>query len=371
MSKAHTFTLKAVINKQKTRVLFAEIDNSFADVLFSFSTLSPGLIMRALVTHYGDKTPAFGSLNNLYNSFKTFFTTGSQLNLVYRLLEQATVYDFPFSEKYSCSSPELIHYDSSYNESYFRILSIFPLNTSFIICDDLRVVPDGEGSILKTFNSVGVDRVDMDGAETRIVTLGVNEVMDFLVRLLVSHRPLTDFVLGTSLKSGQESSVVQTNFPKIRSEVGEFSGADEVTENKIILKLFLHKSTNKLLFAQADYRFVNYLYSMLRIPLETVDFLLGGNTCLNNICTLNRSLTGFSRKYFDDKDAKPEAFPLKEYFKDESRMFMVTDDLTVTRSSLVSGISIFAELKISIFDVEELDLQIGIEEASSLFYFIF
>lgn len=63
-----TFCLKVVINKQKTKVLFAEIDNDLADVLLSFLTLPLGQIVRLLKKHYGDEAaPAVGSLTTLYN----------------------------------------------------------------------------------------------------------------------------------------------------------------------------------------------------------------------------------------------------------------------------------------------------------------
>ncbi|KAG8368393.1 hypothetical protein BUALT_Bualt15G0040800 [Buddleja alternifolia] len=56
------FTLKVVINK----VLFAEIDSSFADVLLSSLTLPLGTIERLLINHFADEAPTIGSLNTLY-----------------------------------------------------------------------------------------------------------------------------------------------------------------------------------------------------------------------------------------------------------------------------------------------------------------
>ncbi|KAK6134779.1 hypothetical protein DH2020_031449 [Rehmannia glutinosa] len=60
------FTLKVMINKQKSKVLFAEAGSDFVDVLLSFLTLPLGRIVMVLNDHYGDKTPAIGSLTTLY-----------------------------------------------------------------------------------------------------------------------------------------------------------------------------------------------------------------------------------------------------------------------------------------------------------------
>ncbi|CAA0808585.1 Protein of unknown function (DUF674 [Striga hermonthica] len=68
--KDFKFTLKAIINKQKTKVLYVEADSDFADVLLSFLTLPLGTIVRVLNKHYGDEAPVVGSLTTLYNGLR-------------------------------------------------------------------------------------------------------------------------------------------------------------------------------------------------------------------------------------------------------------------------------------------------------------
>ncbi|KAG8368385.1 hypothetical protein BUALT_Bualt15G0040000 [Buddleja alternifolia] len=65
-SKEVKFCLKVVINKEENKVLFAEVDSNFADVLISFMTLPLGTIVRLLAKHFGDEAPTIGSLNTLY-----------------------------------------------------------------------------------------------------------------------------------------------------------------------------------------------------------------------------------------------------------------------------------------------------------------
>ncbi|KAL8474306.1 hypothetical protein ACS0TY_030948 [Phlomoides rotata] len=74
-AEGDALNLKVVINKQKTRVLFAEIDNDFADVLFSFLIVPLGKVMYALEKHYREKTPhVIGSLNSLYHGLANLQT---------------------------------------------------------------------------------------------------------------------------------------------------------------------------------------------------------------------------------------------------------------------------------------------------------
>ena len=60
------FSLKATVNKKKGKVLFAQVDSAFADVLLSFLTLPLGTIVKAL-SKCEDITPQFGSLTSLYS----------------------------------------------------------------------------------------------------------------------------------------------------------------------------------------------------------------------------------------------------------------------------------------------------------------
>lgn len=65
--------LKVVIHKQEERVLYAEANSDFADILFSFLTMPMGTIIRLLSNHSIITQPAvIGSFNN--------FTKASQIS---------------------------------------------------------------------------------------------------------------------------------------------------------------------------------------------------------------------------------------------------------------------------------------------------
>ncbi|KAL6529636.1 hypothetical protein OROGR_015259 [Orobanche gracilis] len=69
------FSLKVIINKQKTKVLFAEADSDFTNVLLSFLTLPLGKIVRLLEQQYKDDAPVIGSLTSLYNGLSNLDST--------------------------------------------------------------------------------------------------------------------------------------------------------------------------------------------------------------------------------------------------------------------------------------------------------
>ncbi|KAL8478852.1 hypothetical protein ACS0TY_030655 [Phlomoides rotata] len=372
------FTLKAVINKHKTRVLFAEVDNDFLNLLFSFLMLPLGIILQVLERHYGDKTPlVIGSLYTLYSGLAKlgschFQSDGHMPWMIFKP-DLIRAYVFPhLNANLSFST-----YSKSYTlgKAYFVVYKVFTKDkASFIICDDLRMVPNVKGSIVRTLNNVGVDMADMDGSEIRNVTFGLNEVMDFLKGLMISRQPLTDSILGTRVKSEVESSY--TGIPPHQIQKEETANSE-----KMILKAMFHASTNKFLFVQAEQDFVSFIFTLLKIHLGIVDLHLGGNTFFKNLGNLYRSIVDLlDHRYLLAGDAKDRLMKPAGTFQsnhisnvvagildtDSSRMYMVTDDLTVTHLLVSSVFSLLNQMKISSSDVEEVELHIGLEEARNI-----
>nr|CAB3488120.1 unnamed protein product [Digitaria exilis] len=58
-----TIDVKLFVDREKKKVLFAESDKEFVDVLFSFLTMPLGTIVRLL-----DKQSQMGCLDELYKS---------------------------------------------------------------------------------------------------------------------------------------------------------------------------------------------------------------------------------------------------------------------------------------------------------------
>ncbi|KAL8474328.1 hypothetical protein ACS0TY_030967 [Phlomoides rotata] len=134
--KDATFTLKAVINKQKNKVLFAEIENDLANVLLGFMTLPLGRIVQLMRNHYGENTHVIGCLNTLYNGVanldSSHFKSKDKKQM---LLDPGSAYSSPFQNmnlSFYCSAPT-----GPLGKS---VTGNFVKNSaSFIVSDDLRM----------------------------------------------------------------------------------------------------------------------------------------------------------------------------------------------------------------------------------------
>ncbi|KAL7108723.1 hypothetical protein ACP275_06G130500 [Erythranthe tilingii] len=450
------FSLKVLINKEKNKVLFAEVDSDFAEVVLSFLTLPLGTIARVLKKHYGDKdarTPVnIGSLTTLYDGLSNL--DGINLRYQFRkamLLNPVSSFEGecrklkldisdPLTVKYfSCPDWNCTHRWSKVamrrdttvtclcgktknkgvclDESETSLHGsggVFTIKTtSFLISDDLRMVPNVAVGFVQTLGNLGI--TDTKGAELRNVTFGFNEVMDLLKGSLKSRTPLTDLILNKTKVYG--------DFARLKYEAGISFQEKEKLEatKKMNLRLVVKKSNNKLLFAQADDDFVDFLFSFLTIPLGGVECLLGSNTCLKSIDNLYKSIADFiDDKYWvspriKNRVMKPNLprgyvsegtiLPLSEqvtlYYhrdmnqkkewlsysigKDNSgwfremvfrrgqenfvkgtKMYMVTDDLTVTPMCMTSTLSILKKMEIPLSDVKEVEVHVGLQEALSI-----
>ncbi|KAF5789096.1 hypothetical protein HanXRQr2_Chr09g0366821 [Helianthus annuus] len=166
----------------------------------------------------------------------------------------------------------------------------------------------------------------------------------------------------------------------------------------MLLKVFLQKSSGKLLFAETKEDFVEFLFGILSIPLGTVvGTLLNGASSISCMDNVFKSISNMSvGRYLMSQDikdmllkphigqpysSKNQVFPLKctptlcEHVKDprpggnflkQSGMFMVTDDLTITPSTSHSTIDVLRKLNVPLDDIERCEVSIGLEECLKL-----
>ncbi|KAL8058493.1 hypothetical protein ABFX02_03G022100 [Erythranthe guttata] len=381
------FSLNVVFNKQKDKVLFAEVDSDFADVLLSFLTLPLGTVVRVMKKHYGEDKETrvnFGSLTNLYNGVANLnsITNCSKEMLLYpkSLFEdECCKLKLNINECFACKkwfcrirgtcicgdSKKMeigaMHFEATANGDggVFTVTN----TESFIITDNLLMFPRTIGFI-QTIKKLRLD--DVDVGETRNVTFGFSQIMDLLKGSLLSSTPLSDVVLKkermiTLPKQNPCSTLNRTlyNFKKLN------------------LTLIVQESTNKLLFAQAGREMVDFLFGLLKITLGDVQFLLGSNSCLKSINNLYESTEDPSlvqaRTRCRIMQPKRYKYVLTssilevqgEYVKGP-KMYNIADDLTVTPFSTASTISILNSLKVPFSDIVELPVEIRLQEALSI-----
>ncbi|KAL7128791.1 hypothetical protein ABFS83_13G018000 [Erythranthe nasuta] len=367
------FSLKVMTNKLRTKVLFAETDSDFVDVLFSFLTLPLGTIVKVLKKHYGDDEETavgIGSLTSLYNGLANLdsvhFSTDGCKEVLLNPRSPSVAPSFNLKIDISKSQPTEHFTCKSLNcgEKVAKAAAadgggVFTVNSdSFIISDDLKIFHTTKG-FFQIFNIIGIN--DADVGDTMIVNFGFDEIMDLLKGSFTSRTPLSDIIFNKRQVDRFEPEILSHEIVKESTS----------SSKKMILKVISLKSSNKILFAQAQEDFVDFLCSLMVIPLGGVECLLGGNTCLKIIDNLYRSVPDlnsctYMMIYIVATLWSDEFVEGQGKYVRGPRMYNITDDLTVTPFDMFSTISTLKGLKIPMSDVKELELEIGVEEGLSI-----
>ncbi|KAG8368391.1 hypothetical protein BUALT_Bualt15G0040600 [Buddleja alternifolia] len=360
------FSLKVVINKEKNKVLFAEVESDFADVLLSFMTLPLGTIVRLLAKHFAHQSPTIGSLNTLYQGLANLESSHFCTDTGKQILLNARNSFAPLCKKLK------LNLDDSEPTKYFTCrsssLNFVAMNRAHFKCDGNPAKLFDREIILQSSKIQTADKnggVFAKETTTFLITdhlqIVPNSIMDLLKGLLVSKTPLSDLIFH---KRQMVSATTISPLPR----TGE--GA----------------ASKKIIFACDSLH------------------LLGINTCIGSVDNLYSSITNLEcGKYLKTEDLKsillkpqlPPEYLSKNHifshteditlvmpysvskvsFVDDNgtlgyvkgpATFMVTDDLVVTPFSAFSSLSLIKKLKIPVSDVEELQFEVGMNEALNI-----
>ncbi|XP_071715384.1 uncharacterized protein [Rutidosis leptorrhynchoides] len=370
---AKSVHLKVFIDKKKKKVMFAEAEEDFVEILFSFLTLPLGTIAKLSNKHAADsKDIKVGSLNSLYKSVENLENKHfSNEHCKVALLNPTS------SSNTLCQKLKINLHDTKPVDARVVSDAVFvQKKASFIITDDLNVVPVMLDTSLTLLNSLGVEYIDL--LEEQTMDFGLEEFSDLLKWSLMTNNPLTSMVLGGSKPCSCICCIKNSTLSNLPSILG-YSGHSQT------IKLLVQKSTNKVLCAQVENFFVEMLFSFLTIPLGAVKRLtidksssLGIDNVYNSISSLG------DRKYLKSEEMKTlllipklaanylrvtELLPIYEKnissgrFLKEQATFIISDDLEVTISPSISTISKFNTLGVPVGDIEVMEVSIGEQEA--------
>ncbi|XP_058741698.1 uncharacterized protein LOC131614086 [Vicia villosa] len=313
-------TLKLLVNKDTNKVLFAEAGKDFVDALFSFLTLPLGTIARLVEKKSSMGPVSVGCLNKLYGSLKEFDKEYIKMEAMKEMLLQPTnssesycstlklniddtkpTKHFLCTNHKNCPSSNYLYISRNKKCScldyYIRSVSLKnPCNgfvndgTSFVITNDLVVMPNSV-----QFTSLGLlQNLDINGVSSVkewIVNVTKDKVLDMLKCSLLSNTTLTDLFLRKkpSLKKYKFFSCKVENKCNIQINV----------------KLVIRKSDGKVVYAQGEQDFADFLLSFLSLPLGGVMRILRGNCSIGNIDSLYKSIVDLDEtKYFISKETK-------------------------------------------------------------------
>ncbi|TKY65973.1 tyrosine/DOPA decarboxylase [Spatholobus suberectus] len=449
-------SLKLLVNKETNKVVFAEAGKDFVDVLLSFLTMPLGTIARLMQEESEIGPVRVGCLSSLYDSVanldKECLWTETCKAMLLRPRNSSEDYcrslklniddteptgHFLCSNHDECSSGlstfrnGICHCGHSTTSVvwlpehvYYKYKGFVNGGATFIITDDLVVIPNAMDAGLGLFQSCGVKCPS--SVQTMTVNVTKTKVLDLLKCSLLSKSTLTDLFL-VEKPWLQNSSFV----PSVVGDSGDV---------QIKVKLVLRKSDGKILFAEGEEDFADFLLSFLTLPLGGVVRMLGGYSSVGSIDGLYKSIVDLNDdKYLTEKGLKSrlvdpgiapqfqsnickQMFPIcehaTEYYYSEcpfdyctivrnqfyktdyyeynknfekskmySRltlvdpkssegstngyakgpaMFMATDDLAVAPMTPISGLSLLSRLKIPLNDLEEKVVAIGIKEGLSI-----
>ncbi|XP_061352110.1 uncharacterized protein LOC133283527 [Gastrolobium bilobum] len=378
--------LKVLVDKGKNKVVFAEAGKDFVDALFSFLTLPLGTIVRLIRKESNIQQVRVGSLSSLYESVEMLLQPRNSMEAYCQQLklniDDTEPMNYFLCEDWSCYINERGSLLSTFGNQRCHCGKIMnkvvsPENltlgngfvketATFIVCDDLYVVPNVLGTSVGLLQKLGID--DMEALEEQTVDISNNEVyflslyiifmVDLLKFSLFSETPLTDFIL------------------KKKQPLDNFDRGNQ--SQQMVVKLLVQKSNSKILFAEAEENFVDFLFSFLTFPLGVVLHMLRGFSSLSCVDKLYKSMTELSSDRYlssqglKDKLVKPQCAPQFKLrssscagFAKGPSMYMVTDDLVVSPMSSISGVSCLRS-KVPLFDLEERVITIRLNEGLSI-----
>ncbi|KAK4270436.1 hypothetical protein QN277_023472 [Acacia crassicarpa] len=332
--------LRLFVDKERNRVVVAEASGDFVNALLSFLTLPLGTIIRLLSNKQTDQIVEVGCINNLYQSVQNFnpevFWNGICKKMLLcprnpcEKLCQKLKFNVDDTEPTKC----LIC--GSCGGGYQKLLSFFVGvrcscgklldkemklegeednskeegvfvrgDTIYLIFDDLRVLENNPGNTVDHFVQLGYT----DFTQLTQVTPNVclSQIMGLLKRALISKSPLSDVFLTcendgfdpvSSFKPIQAPSQFRDAFSPTITTFGIASEKEPRSDCSLMLKITVNKSKNKVMYAEAEGDFADFLFSFLTMPLGSILKILGGNDLkLGSIHNLYESVKGLSTWY--------------------------------------------------------------------------
>ncbi|XP_058008108.1 uncharacterized protein LOC110640622 [Hevea brasiliensis] len=427
---SQSIKLKAVIDKEKNRVILAESEGDFIVVLLSFLTMPMGKIIR--LTH--NQLPSLGCMKNLRASVENLdvrrFGTqackemllhpqsGAATHCKYLKLKIDNTMTEPLSFFY-CGNDECVaskhklssHYSSSFcdcGESMKYLLYQLPNAesnnivvsdprdegvfvrglTRLIISDELQLMPPSTTASFSLCAMRGV--MDANTTEERTFDIRVNEaitnVLNLLKSTLVSNTPLTDTLLKQKQVTEWKENLGGGLRSFIKQEIGEHATEGS---SKICVRLMLSKS-KKMIYIMVLRNFILRNTSKSNDQKETLlnpkvasgfgykNQLLGvGVEAVNQQCYWLRNFPPSIRTHkpaggtFTTLTMKdPKAPHYKEAISNGGFVLgpetFIVTDDLTVTLSPVSVLSILNKLKVTFSDIEERIVYAGNKEALQL-----
>ncbi|KAL5712656.1 hypothetical protein ACHQM5_014804 [Ranunculus cassubicifolius] len=316
MAETKKIDIKLLIDKERNKVLFAESDRYFVEILFSFLTMPIATIITL-----ANKQSSLGCIDALYRSVEAldaqYFQTGycktmllkpkSESDIKTRSLEltfdgYGNVPEYYHCPTWSCTTAANCLVSMFENTTCVcgqkmtikgtagsisiedkRVNGVFlkGVRNKYTIYDDLEVrTLSNDTDLSVNLRLFGIK--DGTALEERNVSVGIEEMKELLKRSMLSLTALTDVFL---------SKETEVNIKRIKREPIEHVESEPQAHTKTAkLKLVIHKPSNKVLYAVAKADFLDFLFSFLTFPAGSVAKLLEKYSSMGSIDKLFKSV---------------------------------------------------------------------------------
>ncbi|KAI5010184.1 hypothetical protein ZWY2020_012321 [Hordeum vulgare] len=331
-----TVAVKLFIDKEKRRVLFAESDKEFVDVLFSFLTMPLGRIVRLF-----DKQSQVGCLDELYKSVESLgeghFRAKACKSMLLAPLNAAASHCRRLQVKVDDSNPMYMYSCKKERCAYLTYSSVpdavcgcgnvvqyfgewaewkgtaavgdsnddgvFVIGGSkFIITDDLQVSLASTRVMFCLFDQFGMP--GNGSIEEKLIQLNSAKMASLLRRALLTKQPLTGLYFNVAIgPNGTQLCKLPKNM------LAEQAAKADPNFKTIKVRLVQTKDDSTVLYAEVGQDFVDLAFGLLCIPLgalmKTFSQLLQKG-CIGN---LYRSVAGSVNEKYQGVLLSPKVGP--------------------------------------------------------------
>ncbi|XP_037480811.1 uncharacterized protein LOC119358293 [Triticum dicoccoides] len=316
-----TFSVKLFIDKEKKKVLFAESDKDFVDVLFSFLTLPLGTIVRLF-----DKKSQVGCLDELYKSVESLgedhFQTKACKAMLLAPLNAAAVHCNRLKVKVVDKNPMYRCKNASCRVTAFSSVphaicyckndAVFVIGVAkFIITDDLQVAPASTRVMFSLIEKYGIP--EKENIQEKVIQLNSAKMIGLLRRALLTKQVLTGLYFDVAILAN----------PADMCMLSESMFAKQALETepkfKAIKVRLVHAKDDSVLYAEVGSNVMQVQELALRW------LVIGSTSCF---------------------ELNPKSVNDRAYIKDGPMNFMVTDDLQIRPFCLINTLEFLRACKV-------------------------
>ena len=135
--------------------------------------------------------------------------------------------------------------------------------------------------------------------------------------------------------------------------------------SKVRLKLFMHKSSNQVLFAEAGKKFVEFFFNVLRLIVGTLTTLLKPDVMFGHLGNIHDSIINLRPSFGPRISSELIHYPPNGV---KEGLCLVKNDLEVKPLSTASIIPLLNEFHVKDGDLEEKVVDLGVDEVYIYIY---